>query len=216
MVPRARFSNRLLTYGLGGGSHVALAYFITFSTYGARLHGSGNGSVDRDHKVYGTAFLEPDAERERRELEAMAQAPYTLSAAERDIVCTAIASLAADRGWHLLAAHVRTTHVHVVLQTGERDPGRTMSDLKSRASRELNRAGFDDAHRRRWTRHGSTRHLYREDEVEAAIRYTLDEQGERMACYAVRTPEEPHTEEPRTQDASGLRQEPRTKEPRTE
>ena len=86
--------------------------------------------------------------------------------------------LARDRGWNLLAAHVRSNHVHVVI-AAERDPGRLMSELKARASRDLTRAGFDDAARRRWTRHGSTQHLFREEEVEAKIHYTLDEQGER-------------------------------------
>ena len=62
-------------------------------------------------------------------------------------------------------------------------PGRLMSELKSRAWRDLTLAGFDDNTRRRWTRHGSTRHLFRDEEVAAAIHYTLDEQGDRMACF---------------------------------
>ena len=69
-----------------------------------------------------------------------------------------------------------------------------MSDLKARASRDLTLAGFDNSQRRRWTRHGSTLHLFREDQVEAKIHYTLDEQGERMAWYDGRTQEEPRTE----------------------
>ena len=34
---------------------MALAYFITFSTYGSWLHGTkkGMGSVDREHNEYG-------------------------------------------------------------------------------------------------------------------------------------------------------------------
>ena len=67
-----------------------------------------------------------------------------------------------------------------------------MSDLKARAPRDLTRAGFDNPERRRWTRHGSTLHLFREEEVAAKIRYTLDEQGERMAWYA-KNDEEPRT-----------------------
>ena len=98
-------------------------------------------------------------------------------------------SYAASAGWDLLALHVRSNHVHMVVSS-ERDPGRLMSDLKGRASRDLTSAGFDDAAHRRWTRHGSTQHLFREDEVHARIHYTLDEQGERMAWYA---------KEPRTQ-----------------
>jgi hypothetical protein len=169
---------------------MALAYFITFSTYGTWLHGSAKvlGSVDDEHNEYGTPFVAPDAERERQERVAMTQPPYVMSAAERDVVCRAIVELSRERGWRLLAVHVRSNHVHVVI-AAERDPGRIMSDLKGRASRDLNRAGFDSAERKRWTRHGSTKHLFRADEVEAKVSYTLDGQGERMAWY-----EEPRTE----------------------
>jgi REP element-mobilizing transposase RayT len=180
---------------------MALAYFITFSTYGTWLHGSakGKGSVDAEHNVFGTPFVKPDAEREQQVREAMVQPPYVMRPAEREIVCQAIVQLAKERGWNLLAAHVRSNHVHVVI-SAERDPGRLMSDLKGRASRDLTRAGFDNAERRRWTRHGSTLHLFREEEVEAKIRYTLDEQGQRMAWYDGRTQQEPRTpQEPRTE-----------------
>jgi REP element-mobilizing transposase RayT len=162
---------------------MALAYFITFSTYGTWMHGSAKGSVDDEHHAFGEPLLEGDAERERQAREAMVQRPYVMSSAERDVVCKAIVELARDRDWRLLAAHVRTNHVHVVV-TAERDAGRVMSDMKARASRDLTRAGFDNAERRRWTRHGSTQHLFREEDVAAKIQYTLDGQGERMAWYA--------------------------------
>jgi hypothetical protein len=54
-------------------------------------------------------------------------------------------------------------------------------------------AGFGSAERRRWTRHGSTLHLFREEEVEAKIQYTLDAQGERMACNDRHNQQEPRT-----------------------
>jgi REP element-mobilizing transposase RayT len=169
-----------------------LAYFITFTTYGTWLPGSakGKGSVDAEHNVYGTPFVAPDAQREEEARAAMVQPPYVMGAAERDIVCKGIVDLARDRSWLLLAVHVRTNHVHVVV-SAERDPGRIMSDMKARASRDLTLAGFGNADRRRWTRHGSTQHLFREEDVEAKIRYTLDEQGERMAHYDSRA--EPRT-----------------------
>lgn len=169
---------------------MALAYFITFTTYGTWLHGSakGKGSVDDQHNAYGTPFVEPDAQREEAARDLMAQPPYVLSAAERDIVCNAIVELARDRGWALLAVHVRSNHVHVVV-SADRDPGRIMSDMKARASRDLTLAGFDNAERRRWTRHGSTQHLFREEDVEAKTCYTLDGQGEPMSRF----PKEPRT-----------------------
>ena len=186
---------------------MALAYFVTFTTYGTWLHGTakGKGSVDAEHSVFGTPFVKPDAEREHQAREVMVQPAYVMGRPEREIVCQAIVQLAKERGWNLLAVHVRSNHVHVVI-SADRDPGRLMSDLKGRASRDLTRAGFDNAERRRWTRHGSTLHLVRDEQVEAKIHYTLDQQWERMAWYdgrpqlQPRTPQEPRRpQEPRTE-----------------
>jgi REP element-mobilizing transposase RayT len=145
--------------------------------------------VDDKHHIYGTPLAPIDAKREVQERGAMLQPPYVMSEPEREIVCNAIVELARERGWLLWAVHVRTDHVHVVV-SAERDPGRVMSDMKARGSRDLTLAGFGNAARRRWTRHGSTLHLFHEEEVAAKIAYTLDQQGERMAWYA---------KEPRTQ-----------------
>ena len=164
---------------------MALAYFITFSTYGTWLHGTakGKGSVDRGHNRRGAPFVEPDEAREARSRDAMTQPRCTLKSAERDVVRDAIIKLCRARGWRLLAVHVRTNHVHVVLAAAENDPGRVMSDMKARASRELTRAGFDDAKRKRWTRHGSTLHLFDEATVADKVDYTLNRQGAPMAFY---------------------------------
>src|SRR5690348_12316814 len=131
---------------------MVLAYFVTFHTYGTWLHGTskGKGSVDREHNQYGQDFVAPNAQREAKAQQDMAQPPYILRLAEeRAVVCDAIVTLCKERGWRLLALHVRTNHVHAVVNA-DRDPGRVMSDMKARASRELTRAGFDDATRRRW------------------------------------------------------------------
>jgi REP element-mobilizing transposase RayT len=162
---------------------MAMAYFLTFTTYGTWLPGKAKGSVDDEHNFFGTPFVEADAQRERQAREAMTQPPYVMGLAEQLIACKAMVELSRERDWDLLALHVRSNHAHAVI-SAERDPERLMSDLKGRASRELALAGFDGANRRRWTRHGSTRHLFREEEVEAAVRYTLDGQGERTAWYA--------------------------------
>jgi len=95
---------------------MALAYFITFTTYGTWLHGSakGKGSVDAEHNVFGTPFVEPDAEREQQAREAIVRPPYVMDPAERQMDCKATVQLAHERGWNLLAAPVRGNHVHVV------------------------------------------------------------------------------------------------------
>ena len=166
---------------------MALAYFITFSTYGTWLHGSEKGSVDDFNNEYGKSFVAPDPQREQGERELMTQPAYVLSAEKRTVVRDSIVDICVEKGWHLLALHVRTNHIHLVIHA-ERDPDRLMSDLKARASRDLTRAGYDHPNRRRWARHGSTRHLFQLDQVQEKITYTLDEQGPRMAVYECKEP----------------------------
>ena len=89
-----------------------MIYLITFVCYGCHLHGSESGSVDQEHNVPGTPTLQVDSARAAAERERMNQAPYDLDQIRRDAVLEAIQEVCARRGWNLLAAHVRTNHVH--------------------------------------------------------------------------------------------------------
>jgi hypothetical protein len=55
-----------------------------------------------------------------------------------------------------------------------------MQAFKSYASRALNLA---EQERKRWTRHGSTRWLWKDGEVREAIRYVVSGQGEPMEVF---------------------------------
>jgi REP element-mobilizing transposase RayT len=181
---------------------MALAYFITFTTYGTWLHGTakGKGSVDRKHNQFGEEFVAPNLKRHSVEQCVMSQPPYALDSARRKIVRDTIAGLCREKQWQLLAMHVRTNHVHLVV-SADRDPDRLMSDMKARASRKLTQAGFETSSRKRWTRHGSTVHLFDEASVAEKIDYTLHRQGTPMAFFDGTT--EPRTE--RTRGVSGLK-----------
>lgn len=160
----------------------ALAYFITFHTYGSWLHGRATGSVDRLHNHYGGDFVPADARLEQRRREQMTQPPYLLDARGRAIVLESIRRHAEFRGWRLHAVHVRTNHVQIVV-TCSKSPEQAMNEFKAYASRVLNDAGCDDASRKRWSRHGSTRHLFDAESLLAAIRYTVNGQGDVMSVY---------------------------------
>jgi REP element-mobilizing transposase RayT len=159
-----------------------LAYFITFTTYGTWLHGDAPGSVDREHNRVGTPWLPPALDLRTIARERMTHPPYTLDALRRDTVRDAIIDECQFRGWHLFALHVRSNHVHVVASAA-REPEFVMRGCKANASKRLNGAGFDDPNRKRWTEHGSTRYLWHEDAVAAAVNYTLHQQGDPMAVY---------------------------------
>ncbi|MDR3718667.1 MAG: transposase [Bryobacteraceae bacterium] len=95
----------------------------------------------------------------------------------------AIQEVCSKKEWILLAVHVRTKHVHVVVEA-EDPPEWVMSTLKRFASRALNDLGLDGQEdRRRWARHGSTRYIWTKEQLSAAIRYAVSGQGEPLAVY---------------------------------
>jgi lysozyme family protein len=105
-----------------------VTYLITFACYGAHVHGDESGSVDRDHNLPGGPMLDHNPTRLAAERHLMDQPPYALDRSRRDAVLQAILDRATQRGWTVLAAHVRTNHVHVVI-TAEVVPERAMNDL---------------------------------------------------------------------------------------
>ena len=159
-----------------------LRYFITFACYWARLHGDESGSVDRHHNLIGSRRLEPDAERVMAERREMLQDPYVLDHEARPVVLAAIHRHCAYRGWNLLAAHVRSNHVHMIVEAETR-PERIMNEFKAYASRELNQLKTEGSNRKRWARHGSTRWLWKDEDLRHALQYVIDEQGEPMALF---------------------------------
>ena len=167
-----------------------LAYFITYHTYGTWLHGAASGSVDCAHNEYGSPVLPPDALRHAKNRERMTQEPYCLDTQRRAVVCDAIMSECRFRGWHLLALHVRSNHVHLVV-VADREPEFVMRCCKAHASKCLNQAGLDAADRKRWTTHGSTVYLWSDEAVAEKIDYTLHQQGNVMTVYDGRAPSEP-------------------------
>jgi REP element-mobilizing transposase RayT len=180
-----------------------LAYFITFSTYGVWLHGRAEGSVDRLHNEPFTPFLPPDPALEAKERADMIAGAYHLDAPRRRIVLDTIREVCRHRGWRLLAAQVRGTHVHMVVHAAV-PPEKVMNDCKAYASRRLTEAGFDGKDAKRWSRHGSTKYIWDETYLHNAIRYTLHGQGDPMerhaedeAVFACEPPPEPRPSEPR-------------------
>ncbi len=78
----------------------------------------------------------------------MLQDAYVLNEFSRAVVLAAIQRHCTLRGWNLLAAHVRSNHVHAIVES-EVQPEKIMNEFKSYASRELNRLGVDYPERKR-------------------------------------------------------------------
>ena len=112
----------------------------------------------------------------------MRQRPYLLDGMRRELVLGSIHEVCSHRGWNLLAAHIRMNHVHTVVEAETR-PEKIMITFKAYASRVLNMSGVDEPARKRWARHGSTRYLWNQKNVSAAIKYVIYEQGSAMEVF---------------------------------
>lgn len=154
--------------------HVA-TYLITFSCYGHRLPGQPN-LVEAPQNHFGERLPETRPSLAHDNRFRHKQAPFTLDCVDRDAVLRAIVNVCRYKNWGLLAAHVRTTHVHVIV-AAEVAPELAMNAFKAYATRAMNQVRPGTRDRMRWTRHGSTRYLWTRDSVEDAVRYVLEKQG---------------------------------------
>ncbi|MCC7366608.1 MAG: transposase [Dehalococcoidia bacterium] len=156
-----------------------LAFLITFRCYGSWLHGDPRGSMDRDNRDFGEPCVAPSPARNAWERNRLKNAPRSLQGAERDAAAAAIEEVCAVRGWGLLALNVRTNHIHAVVGA-ETSPEQIMVTFKAWTTRRLRALGMAGSDERLWSRHGSTRYLWNDDAVAAAIGYVLYQQdGER-------------------------------------
>jgi REP element-mobilizing transposase RayT len=163
-------------------SKYPMAYHITFSCYGKVMHGREKYSRYRTgvaHSEY-QAGNKPGIASHEESL--MTQPAYKMDESRRKIVLKAIIEVCEYRKWRLFAVHVRSNHVHVVVQAAT-DPSNILRDFKAYSSRHLNLAGFENNHRKRWAQHGSTMYKWTFEEVKNVVDYVLHKQGEPMEFY---------------------------------
>lgn len=154
-----------------------LAYLITFRTYGSWMHGEDRGSVDRKHNIYGTPRLAPNLQRELAERRQLNHSAILLSKPQRRAVELAIREVCRFRRYDLLAVNVRTNHAHAVISAACM-PEPILDALKAYATRKLRRKHLISANTKPWARHGSTRYLWKEEQVDKAVAYVMYDQGE--------------------------------------
>jgi REP element-mobilizing transposase RayT len=152
-----------------------LAYFLTWTSYGSWLHGDERGSVDRTHNALGTEPLSPSAVTRARAVSRLASAPVVLDEGSREVVDSAVHETCVAKGWTGLAVNARSNHVHVVV-VADAPPERVMVALKAWATRRLRESGRIASGSRVWTRHGSTRYLWTDQDLDDVCGYVLDGQ----------------------------------------
>jgi REP element-mobilizing transposase RayT len=159
-----------------------LAYFISFRTYGTWLHGDERGSVNRKQNKYGTPRIAPNSLLEKAERSLLKYPPVTLDGYQRSVVEKAIREVCKHREYKLLAINVRTNHVHTVV-SAQVKPEPILQAFQAYATRKLREAGLLTRKIKPWSRHGSTPYLWKEKQVERAIDYVINGQGDDLPSF---------------------------------
>ena len=155
-----------------------VAYFITFTCKGARLHGDSRGSVDPGHAEYGEEYCESNPIRASSAAQRMGNSAFALAPELRSVAGAAIQGVCHHRNWVIHGLAVRSNHVHVVVTAPGAEPERVMNDFKSYATRRLREAGLIGSSVKPWTRHGSTRYLWKETDLAGAVDYVREHQDD--------------------------------------
>ena len=154
-----------------------LAYLITFRTYGSWMHGEDRGSVDRKHNIYGTPRLGANRYRKQAETRLLKHPPVLLNILQRRTVELAVREVCRFHRYDLLAVNARTNHVHTVISAACM-PEPILDALKAYATRKLRCEGLIPTTTKPWARHGSTRYLWKDEQVDKAVAYVMCDQGE--------------------------------------
>ncbi len=154
----------------------AVAYLITFTTYGTWLHGDQRGSVDPRHDVYDAPVVGPSAVLRSHSAQRLSHPKIHLDTSCRGIVQRTIEEVCEYKSWTVHALDVRTNHIHVVVSAPDA-PERIMNTLKSWATRRMSESGAIKKGTKVWTRHGSTRYLWNTRSLRKACEYVAEQQG---------------------------------------
>ena len=155
------------------------AYFLTFGTYGSRLHGDERGSWDRQ-SGWSEVPRSSNPILVDYETRRLVQRAVVITPAMRSVIERSVVEVCEHRNWALLALNVRLEHIHAVVVAEGFKPERVANDFKTYATRRMREALVVDAGSRLWARHASTHYLFDDNDVEMAVDYTMNHQGARL------------------------------------
>jgi REP element-mobilizing transposase RayT len=146
------------------------ALFITWTTYGSWLPGDNRGWRDAKR---GEQQAQPLLETWVRS--RLKEQPVLLSTEQRESVARVIQQHAEIRGWKLVAATVRTNHVHVVVSAAAL-PTQVRDQLKANATRVLRTTTPPITNEKIWAKGGDIEFIDTDEELERVVRYVTEAQ----------------------------------------
>jgi REP element-mobilizing transposase RayT len=103
-------------------------WHITVGTYGSRLHGADEPTVDREHNQRGTPFLPPDPQRRRDESAAMRARAVLLNEDQRAFIEASLPSICNRGRWDFIICAApgkgEEDHFHLMLAADPKPHGK--------------------------------------------------------------------------------------------
>jgi REP element-mobilizing transposase RayT len=160
-----------------------LAFFLSFRGYGTWLHGDERFSMDRKQfNTYGGDKMPSNIELQKKEYSNLKNEPFLFDGNRRMVIEKAIREVCKFRGYQLIALNIRTNHVHCVVK-GAVAPELILNSFKSYATRHLRNELEISKEIRVWSRHGSTRYLWTDEQIEFAVDYVINGQGDELPDF---------------------------------
>ena len=122
-------------------------------------------------------MLPPSPRRKQIEDRLLKQPPVKLNRRQRAATDFAIRETCAIRKWDLWALNVRTNHLHCVV-TANCNPKTVLVALKANATRSMRATGCWARDLSPWAQGGSKKYLWTAEELQNAVAYVVEDQGE--------------------------------------
>ena len=126
---------------------------------------------------YGTRDMPVNSKLREDESSDLKHRIILLNHSQRQFIEFAIREVCNYRDYVLHAVNVHTNHVHSVV-TAPCKPEQVMNSFKSYATRKLRESSLLEQNIKPWARHGTTPYLWTEEQVQRAIDYVINGQGD--------------------------------------
>lgn len=171
---------------MSSAARQAIAYLLTWTTYGTWLRGDKRGYVGRTldgydsvrpaNNEYGVPYDADDGRTYNRDVNALKSRLMHLTAEQASCVAEALCEAARGAGYDLARAAVMRDHVHVLVGAHPDGKSEVMRKLKSVSAVRLTQR-FGRPGGRWWTRSGSEREKWDEGVVAAAEAYVASQEN---------------------------------------
>ncbi len=152
--------------------HEAIAYHITFGTYGMRLHGDKRLTVDLENNMPGAPYVTENSKRKRFERGLMLSLPIWLSRHQQRFIEETVPRICERGGWTCHAVAAGPDHVHVLL-TADAEGKAVRRLLKRWLGQALSERWPGKAERGWWAEGGSVKYVWNERQFESAGNYVV-------------------------------------------